>query len=86
MKDNKVKRAIAYGIGVIIVVAWAIFRIIPYFYAMLLTTGILIFCLLLESEIAIQENNKKEANKKRFLGTFLFVLLVISVFMLMIQP
>lgn len=77
MKDDfLLKRIIIYGMGVICVCSWAIFRIIPYNIAMYLATAIFAYSMFIESKQAKLENRNKNATKKMGLCIFLIISLI----------
>lgn len=77
MKDDfLLKRIIIYGMGVICVCAWAIFRIIPYNIAMYLATAIFAYSMFTEAKQDKAENRSKNATKKMGLCIFLIICLI----------
>lgn len=77
MKDDfLLKKIIVYGMGVICIVAWAVFRIIPYNISMYLATAIFAYCMFIEAQQDKLNEKKKKATKKLGLAIFLAVSLI----------
>lgn len=72
--DYRMRRIIIYGIGSLIVGLWAIFRIIPYFLAMLMTAIVLSIALIMEAEHARIHHEDKKHHFKMFLALSIVVL------------
>lgn len=77
MKDDfLIKRIIFYGTGVLCIIAWAIFRIIPYNISMYLATAIFAYCMFMEAKQDKIEEHKKRATKKLGFCIFLVICLL----------
>lgn len=82
MKDDfLLKKIIIYGMGVIFICAWAIFRLIPYNIAMYLATAIFAYSMFVEAQHDFEEGRKGKAIKKIILCAFTLVCLLIIGFL-----
>lgn len=81
MKDDiLIRRIYAYGLGVIFIAAWALFRFIPYDIAMMLASAVLVYCLLLEAK-----HMDKGFKIKQFSKLIIAILLCIGIVLLVLM-
>lgn len=77
MKDDfLLRQIIVYGVGVVCICAWAIFRFIPYAIAMYLATAIFSYSMFMEASHDKANGDSKRAQKKYVLGIILAVCLI----------
>ena len=77
MKDDfLLRQIIVYGVGVVCICAWAIFRFIPYSIAMYLSTAIFSYSMFMEAKHDKEQGATKKATKKFVLGLLLAIFLV----------
>ena len=68
------QRIIIYGIGTLLVLLWAVFKVLPYFVAMIMVSGTLSIALILEAGEAHIQHRVKEYNTKMILAVLIVVL------------
>ena len=77
--DYRMRRIIIYGIGSIVVALWAVFHVIPYFLAMLMTAVVLAIALVMEAEHARIHHEDKKHHYKMFLAWGIIILCTILI-------
>lgn len=82
MKDDfLLKKIIIYGIGVMVICLWAVFRILPYNISMYLATAVFICSLFMEARMDQQNEHKKKAVKKYSLCLFITICFILILLM-----